>query len=225
MAHKGNQVLEEMDAETAPTSHSPQPVEKKMDAETIPIADPSQPLRKGIDIPTPESSQSPKEEMDADTVSIADPSQPLKKEIDAPTPDSSQTLKKETDAETVPTSESIEPLKGPRLIITLLALCFAVLCVALDNTIIATAIPYITDQFKNLNDVGWYGSVYLLTTCAFQLLYGKLYKFFSIKLVFLTGLFIFEVGSLICAVAPNSITLIIGSTSCAAARSRICHHY
>ncbi|KAL8829338.1 MAG: hypothetical protein Q9191_002067 [Dirinaria sp. TL-2023a] len=101
-------------------------------------------------------------------------------------------------------------LKGLRLVITLVGLCFAVFCVALDNTIIATAIPYITDQFKNLNDVGWYGSVYLLTTCAFQLLYGKLYKFFSIKAVFLTGLFIFEVGSLICGVAPSSISLIIG---------------
>ena len=109
------------------------------------------------------------------------------------------------------TAHASQPLKGLRLVITLTGLCFAVFCVALDNTIIATAIPYITDQFENLNDVGWYGSVYLLTTCAFQLLYGKLYKFFSIKLVFLTGLFIFEVGSLICGVAPNSISLIVGS--------------
>ena len=90
---------------------------------------------------------------------------------------------------------------------------------------IATAIPYITDQFKNLNDVGWYGSVYLLTTCAFQLLYGKLYKFFSIKWVFLSGLFIFEVGSLICGVAPNSISLIVGSKSCAAADSHLDRHH
>ena len=122
--------------------------------------------------------------------------------------DKDESTTEEIDTETTHASQ---PLKGLKLFITLLGLCFAVFCVALDNTIIATAIPYITDQFKNLNDVGWYGSVYLLTTCAFQLLYGKLYKFFSIKLVFLTGLFIFEVGSLICGVAPNSISLIIGS--------------
>ncbi len=120
----------------------------------------------------------------------------------------------ETNGETASISDSPQPLKGLKLFITLLGLCLAVFCVALDNTIIATAIPYITDQFKNLNDVGWYGSVYLLTTCAFQLLYGKLYKFFSIKTVFLTGLFIFEVGSLICGVAPNSISLIVGSKLC-----------
>lgn len=79
-----------------------------------------------------------------------------------------------------------------------------------DNTIIATAIPKITDQFKALNDVGWYGSAYLLTTCATQLIYGKLYTFYSIKWVYLIALFIFEVGSLICGVAPNSMALIIG---------------
>lgn len=81
---------------------------------------------------------------------------------------------------------------------------------ALDNTIIATAIPRITDQFKALNDVGWYGSAYLLTTCACQLIFGKFYTFYSIKWVYLIALFIFEIGSLICGVAPNSVTLIIG---------------
>lgn len=89
-------------------------------------------------------------------------------------------------------------------------LCLSVFCVALDNTIIATAIPRITDDFRALQDVGWYGSAYLLTTCAFQLFYGKLYSRFSIKLVFLAALFIFEAGSLICGNAPNSIALIIG---------------
>jgi MFS family permease len=61
-----------------------------------------------------------------------------------------------------------------------------------------------------LNDVGWYGSSYLLTTCATQLIYGKFYTFYSIKWVYLTALFIFEIGSLICGVAPNSTALIIG---------------
>lgn len=45
---------------------------------------------------------------------------------------------------------------------------------------------------------------------AFQLFFGKIYSLFDIKWVFLGGLFIFEVGSLICAVAPTSMALIIG---------------
>lgn len=99
---------------------------------------------------------------------------------------------------------------GWRLAVITLALCLSVFCMALDNTIIATAIPRITDQFKALNDVGWYGSSYLLTTCATQLLYGKFYTFYSIKWVYIIALGIFELGSLICGVAPNSTTLIIG---------------
>lgn len=101
------------------------------------------------------------------------------------------------------------PTKWKLTAITI-ALCLSVFCMALDNTIIATAIPRITDQFKALNDVGWYGSSYLLTTCATQLIYGKFYTFYSIKWVYLTALAIFELGSLICGVAPNSTALIIG---------------
>ncbi|KAI9663526.1 MAG: MFS sugar transporter [Alyxoria varia] len=97
-----------------------------------------------------------------------------------------------------------------KLAIVTLALCLSVLCMALDNTIIATAIPRITDQFNSINDVGWYGSAYLLTTCAFQLFFGKLYTFYSIKWTYLTALGIFEVGSAICGAAPNSEALIVG---------------
>jgi MFS family permease len=44
----------------------------------------------------------------------------------------------------------------------------------------------------------------------FQLFFGKLYTLFRVKWVFLSGLFLFEVGSLICGAAPNSVALIIG---------------
>lgn len=99
---------------------------------------------------------------------------------------------------------------GFKLTIIILALELAVLCVALDNTIIATAIPKITDNFHSLDDIGWYGSSYLLTLSAFQLFFGRLYHRFSVKWVFLSCLFIFELGSLICGVAPGSTALIVG---------------
>jgi MFS family permease len=50
----------------------------------------------------------------------------------------------------------------------------------------------------------------LLTTASFQLLFGKFYTFFSIKYVYLAAIGIFELGSLICGIAPNSIALILG---------------
>ncbi|KAI8665383.1 MFS domain-containing protein [Fusarium sp. Ph1] len=95
---------------------------------------------------------------------------------------------------------------------TLFALFISLFCVALDSTIIATAIPRITDQFHALQDVGWYGSSYLLTKCAFQLPFGKYFRFFSLKWTFLAALFIFEIGSVLCAAAQSSEMLIVGRT-------------
>jgi MFS family permease len=43
-----------------------------------------------------------------------------------------------------------------------------------------------------------------------QLLFGKFYSFFSIKWVYLVAIFLFELGSLICGVAPTSTALIVG---------------
>jgi MFS family permease len=79
-----------------------------------------------------------------------------------------------------------------------------------DTTIIATAIPRITQQFHSIEEVGWYGSAYFLTTCSCQLLWGRFFTFFNLKWAYLVSIVIFEVGSLICGAAPNSTALIIG---------------
>jgi len=70
--------------------------------------------------------------------------------------------------------------------------------VALDMTIVTTAIPRITDDFHSVDQVGWYGSAFFLTLASFQSFWGKLYKFSPVKLVFLACITIFEIGSLIC---------------------------
>ncbi|OLN84390.1 putative HC-toxin efflux carrier TOXA 17 [Colletotrichum chlorophyti] len=99
---------------------------------------------------------------------------------------------------------------GMRLFWIVLALGFTNFVVALDSAILATAVPKITDEFASLTDAGWYGSAYLLTSSTLTLFYGKLYTVFSIKKVFLLAVGLFEVGSLMCGAAPNSIVLIVG---------------
>jgi hypothetical protein len=79
-----------------------------------------------------------------------------------------------------------------------------------DKLIISTAIPQITNEFHSANDIGWYGTAFLLSNCAFLLVFGKLYNIFNIKYTFLTAVFLFEVGSAVCGSAPNSIAFIIG---------------
>ncbi|ORY13473.1 major facilitator superfamily domain-containing protein [Clohesyomyces aquaticus] len=124
-----------------------------------------------------------------------------------------------TDAEKVKGEEAEEPtnedndskyLTGYKLGILSLGLCLTTFVIALDNTIIATAIPKITTVFNSLDDVGWYGSSYLLTTCSLQPSFGRIYTFFDVKYTYLFALVLFEVGSIICAAATSSPMFIIG---------------
>lgn len=93
---------------------------------------------------------------------------------------------------------------------TVTALVLSIFLCSLDLTIIATAIPQITKELHSLEDVGWYGSAFLLTIGTMQSFWGKLYKYFDLKIVFLTSIAVFEIGSLVCGVARDSHTLIAG---------------
>lgn len=69
---------------------------------------------------------------------------------------------------------------GFKLVTLIIALCLAVFLVALDQTIIATAIPKITDHFNSIADIGWYGSAYFLTSTSLQPSFGRIYKVFNV---------------------------------------------
>lgn len=99
---------------------------------------------------------------------------------------------------------------GKRLVPIIFALICAVFLIALDMTIIGTAIPKITDEFDGLNMVSWYGSVYFMTYGGFQPASGKFFKYFPLKASFLGATATFLVGSLICAVSQNSTTFVVG---------------
>ncbi|KAF4632700.1 hypothetical protein G7Y89_g5426 [Cudoniella acicularis] len=86
----------------------------------------------------------------------------------------------------------------------------SIFLVALDRTIIATAIPSITDEFHSIKDIGWYGSAYMLTAACFNPISGRVYQLYSTKWVFIISIVIFEVGSALCGAAPSSIVFIIG---------------
>ncbi|KAJ9633889.1 hypothetical protein H2204_006675 [Knufia peltigerae] len=143
---------------------------------------------------------------------------PAKGQDDYDTPQSSNLseIQKPEDHVTLP--ESSGPLDeatgdyyhGKRLAIVVVSLMLSTFLVSLDNTILATAIPRITDEFHGLDNVSWYSAAYFMTFGTFQSTWGKLFKYFNLKFYYLTSIAIFELGSLICAVAPGPTALIVG---------------
>ncbi|KAL9594373.1 MAG: hypothetical protein Q9219_007067 [cf. Caloplaca sp. 3 TL-2023] len=101
-------------------------------------------------------------------------------------------------------------LHGIPLAVVTISLCLGTFLVALDVNIIGVAVPRIATAFKSLDDVAWYGSGYLLTVTAFQPTMGVIYKYFDVRLTYITVIFIFEVGSTVCAAAPDSKAFIVG---------------
>ena len=63
---------------------------------------------------------------------------------------------KNISSETQTTTAAPEYPKPWKLSVIVAALCLAVFLVALDQTIVAVAVPKITDHFHSLDDVGWY---------------------------------------------------------------------
>ncbi|KAK9777072.1 putative Major facilitator superfamily domain-containing protein [Seiridium cardinale] len=80
----------------------------------------------------------------------------------------------------------------------------------LDLTIVAAAVPSVTDQFRAIEDIGWYSSAYSVMAASFGFLFGKLYTQASAKWLYLISLACFELGSLFCTVAPTSWFFILG---------------
>lgn len=111
-----------------------------------------------------------------------------------------------------PKDEQKEPecITGIPLLTVVICLSMVCFLMLLDSSIIATAIPRITDEFHSLRDVGWYGSAYQLTCASMQPLTGRIYSKFNTKRTLLAFFFLFEVGSLLCGLAVSSKMLIGG---------------
>ena len=101
-------------------------------------------------------------------------------------------------------------LKDPRFWLIIFGVYVSIFIVALDRIIIATAIPRITDQLHSTEDIGWYGSAYMLTAAIFFPLSGRVYQLYSLKWVYLISIVVFEVGSAVCGAAPSSAAFIVG---------------
>src|SRR3974390_2698400 len=91
-----------------------------------------------------------------------------------------------------------------------LGIMLAMFLGALDQTIVATALPTIGRHFGNLDDLSWVVTAYLLTGTASTPLYGKLSDIHGRRVLMLTAIGIFVAGSIACALAPSMLALVFG---------------
>ncbi|NJC65697.1 MFS transporter [Planosporangium flavigriseum] len=95
--------------------------------------------------------------------------------------------------------------RGP--VLAAIMLCMAL--VALDSTIIATAIPSIVRDLGGFSQFPWLFSIYLLTQAVTVPLYGKFADSLGRKPVMFFGIALFLLGSVLCGVAWSMPVLII----------------
>ena len=89
------------------------------------------------------------------------------------------------------------------------AVLLSLFLAALDQTIVATALPAIVRDFDGLSLVSWVSTGYLLASTAMVPIYGKLSDLYGRKPVLLWGIVVFLIGSALCGIAQSMIQLIV----------------
>lgn len=95
--------------------------------------------------------------------------------------------------------------RGPLL----LAVMLSIGLVAIDATILATAVPAVVEDLGGFTSFPWLFSIYLLAQAVSVPIYGKVADLYGRKPVMLLGIGLFVVGSLLCGIAWSMPALIV----------------
>ena len=91
----------------------------------------------------------------------------------------------------------------------LVALMLAIFLGALDQTIVAVSMPAISAQFKDVSQLAWVISGYMVAMTVAVPIYGKLGDLYGRRRLMLFGMGLFTLASLFCAVAQNMEQLVL----------------
>jgi len=85
----------------------------------------------------------------------------------------------------------------------------AMFLAALDQTIIATALPLISRDLGDVQNLPWVATAYLLAATAVTPLYGKASDIYGRRAMLLLAIATFVAGSIACALAPSMLVLVL----------------
>src|SRR5947208_2860936 len=101
------------------------------------------------------------------------------------------------------------PLTPGEVRTILMSLMLTMFLAALDQTIVATALPTIGRQFQDVSNLSWVITAYLLAGTAVAPVFGTLSDIYGRRAMIIAALSLFVAGSVLCAVAPNMPVLIL----------------
>src|SRR4051794_23075880 len=101
------------------------------------------------------------------------------------------------------------PLTPAEVRTILVSLMLTMFLAALDQTIVATALPTIGREFHDVTSLSWVITAYLLASTAVAPVFGTLCDIYGRRSMIVTALSLFVVGSVVCALAPNMPVLIL----------------
>ncbi|MBV8699609.1 MDR family MFS transporter [Bradyrhizobium sp.] len=101
------------------------------------------------------------------------------------------------------------PLSQREVRTILMSLLLTMFLAALDQTIVATALPTIGRQFADVSNLSWVITAYLLASTAVAPVFGTLSDIYGRRAMIIVSLSLFVAGSVLCAVAPNMPVLIL----------------
>lgn len=96
-----------------------------------------------------------------------------------------------------------------RILAIYAGLMVALLLAALDQTIVATALPKVVSDLGGLSQYSWVFTAYLLASTVTVPLYGKLGDVYGRKPLFLFAIVVFLIGSALCGLAQNMTELVV----------------
>src|ERR1700734_1834192 len=101
------------------------------------------------------------------------------------------------------------PLTQSEVRTILMSLMLTMFLAALDQTIVATALPTIGRQFQDVSSLSWVITAYLLASTAVAPVFGTLSDIYGRRAMIITAMSLFIAGSILCAAAPSITVLII----------------
>jgi EmrB/QacA subfamily drug resistance transporter len=108
-----------------------------------------------------------------------------------------------------PPIEAKPPLTASEVRTILMSLLLTMFLAALDQTIVATALPTIGRQFQDVTNLSWVITAYLLASTAVAPVFGTLSDIYGRRGMIIVALGLFIAGSVLCALAPNMTVLIL----------------